>query len=439
MKRLFCIGLALFVATTTYAKEPKWFENKTPSAYPVDEFIIGFGKSTSSEKAVLQAQSEIASQLETTIHSTTTITEYESQTTSSITTEQTHQSTLSTEVLKRLQGVEVVKREKSGEAVYIMAVLSKKNFLGDLSKEIDSQRTEINSKLKKAKTEELKRHIQKAIILYDAIAPLCTEHHNALTLFNALSKSKKTTDVPSPSQLDTLLTDMIEGFSLVVKSGDNQTAKPAEELEEPIIFYATYKNLPYPNVPIVVHYSDGSPIAEGETEEDGTFETTVLAIPYPAQKAFVRASLLIQVPARLKNSLDNSITAAYSLAFSQINTLQLVAVKNPSDQALSGLFKLIESYGITWSNDSPFIVEAELEDTTISTLPGMTQQYIATVTWTLRVRLQNGNSLGTMRVKGQSINKNQEKAQAEAYQKLDLSKTAFYELLSKITKAKVGY
>ena len=148
MKRLLCVGLILYTATLAYAKEPKWFGNKTPSAYPITEYIVGFGSASSGEEAFTAAQAQIASQIETTIHSTTTITEYELQTASSIKSEQTHESVLVSETLKNLQGIDIVKREKSDGTFYIMATLSKKNFLSGLSKDLDTFKKDIEAKQK---------------------------------------------------------------------------------------------------------------------------------------------------------------------------------------------------------------------------------------------------------------------------------------------------
>lgn len=435
-----CLTLLLIgvLASTITASEPKWFENKTPSKYPISEFIIGFGKASSSQEALTLAQSEIAAQIETRIYSTTSITQIESNSKNSIEKNTTNEATLSSVVEKTLRGIDVVKREKKEDTVYIMAVLSKKSFLSSLEKELDSLKDPIESKQKKAKIEEFKLNIGNTLQHYKDLEPFCKKYHENLNLFNAFSPDKKQTNIPTVSQIKTLREDIVNGLSLKIKSGNYQTGKAASILQAPIVFEATYKERPLIGTKISIHYSDGTLIKEEKTDMDGETDIELLAIPFELQKTFITASLPIaNLTASEQENLQ--VSAYYSLAFSQLSILKLLPINEPNEKALAQLFKTIESFGITFDTTSPFLIEAELEDSSISSLSGAVfPQYIATITWNLRIRLQNGDTIATIRVKGKGINKDREKAELEAYQKLDISKTTFYEFISKFTKIKAG-
>lgn len=438
---LYTLGLLIgwgSVSPSIADSTPKWFENKTPSSYPVSEFIIGFGKAESSKDALTLAQSEIAAQLETTIHTSTSITETETKTGTTYITTTQHETELSSLVQKTLRGVDVVKREKKDGTVYLMAVLSKKTFTDSLEKEINSLKSSLETKLKKAKTEELKLNIDNALVLYKDILPLCKEYHANLTLFNAISEKKLSSQIPSVSDIQNLRDDVANGLTLKIKSGNYQTAEPATSLESPIVFELTYKDRPLENIKVSMYYSDGTLIKEKKTDQDGEVDIEPMAIPFELQKTYITASTAFSTftPKEVENL---QVSAYYSLAFSALTQLHLIPINEPSEKALSKLRDAIEAYGITWNKESPFVIEAELDPPTITTLSqAIIPQYIATLTWTLKIRLQNGNPLGTMQVRGKAISKDREKAELEAYEKLDLSKTMFYNFLSKIAKLKAG-
>lgn len=433
----FFIGWGSF-SPSLASTSPKWFENKTPSNYPISEFIIGFGKASSSKEALTLAQSEIAAQLETTIQTSTSIIETETKngTTYNVTTK--HETELSSLVQKTLRGVDVIKREKKDGTVYLMAALSKKTFTDSLEKDINALKSSLETRLKKAKIEELKLNIDNALELYKESLPLCKEYYANLTLFNAISEKKLSSQIPNVSDIQSLRDEIANGISLKIKSGNYQTAEPATSLESPIVFELTYKNRPLENINISMYYSDGTLIKEEKTDQEGEVAIEPMAIPFELQKTYITASTTFSTltPKEIENI---QVSAYYSLAFSALTQLQLIPINEPSEKALSKLSNLIESYGITWNPESPFVIEAELDPPSITTLSGaIIPQYIATLTWTLKIRLQNGNPLGTMQVRGRGIHKSREKAELEAYEKLDLSKTMFYNFLSKIAKTKAG-
>jgi hypothetical protein len=420
------------------AKEPKWFRNSARSGYSLNQFFVGYGVGASYEEATNLAKADIAGQLETTITSEVSIKENESfhGATSSFSREASAE--IESLVKQTIQGVQIGRRAKRKGKYYILATLNKKAFSLSLKDEISQAISAANKQVSTAKNFENKKDIQQAIQHYDAAIKSYTVIEKKIGIYNMAAK-RKYAPLPNSSaqKLRTQITEILNKISVSVVEGNNQSVKLGQELA-PITFQALYDNTPLQGIPITVRYSDRTKVNDGYTNQNGTFTSTVVAIPFQNNQNYIVADIILDsIPAHWNKALINSSAkSVYIIEENDIRKINLVFTDAEINTEISqSLIDQIENMGITLSESAPVTLEATLTEEDIKEIDGIFgDKFIVTSKWVLTLKTVNNLTLGNIESRGKGVHKNKTKAIEKSKKSIKLKKADFLELLSKEPK-----
>jgi len=270
------LPLSLIIFSLAFAKIPKWYTKTELPGYTLDFYITGTGSGASYDEAITKAQATIASQLRVTIKSELTSIEKEINEDDRISYMNLFESTSNSIVNEKVEGIEIIKKDKSEGVHYVFAVLSKEKFSAGLKAELDNLWSQIVSLTSNAR--ELKRQgkIFASLENYTDTQELITPFYTKKAFYDAIAYSPYIiAESISLGDLNSEIRGILAGVQVTLISGDNQTGTVGKPLPEPIIFQVNYRLgapediTPIPNMPLIIKYGDGNLVEKLTTDQYG--------------------------------------------------------------------------------------------------------------------------------------------------------------------------
>lgn len=422
---------------------PDWYLKGELSGYPKTGNFIGVGVGVNFLDAQNSAQAAIAAQLQVSISST-----IESET-KSIDTKDNNQyqeiykeKTKST-VDQAIKGIEVIKREKSGEKYYVFAVLNKLKYLNGLKIELDQLWSKLYSFVREARNLTSKGKIYAALANYTDAQTFIPEFYNKKFFYDALSSFQY--NINDNITQGTILTEMrnlLSGIQIIVVSGDKQSNLSGLPLVDPIEFNVFYLNknekISIVGIPLNVEYENGQLIQKGVSDENGNFSCFAIAHYTDALKGKIIAKLnLVGIPIEYKEYLKNAETSAtYSIVKTQPTKFTL-KISDDKGYRLSKietkLAKSIEKMGHYVGENSSLILDGIITTVDEKEISGMgSKQFLVTSELDLFLVVEStGEKVASLETAGKGLSvKNIEDAKENSYEKFKISNDDLSSMLS---------
>ncbi|MBN2829103.1 MAG: LPP20 family lipoprotein [Candidatus Cloacimonetes bacterium] len=431
----------LILGVTMLFAAPVWYDNPQAAGYPQNAYFVAGGVGTTQEEARMDAFSNIAGQMETTVKDQISVL---------MTSIQVNDAEFFSEVMSRasevtvegnLKGAEIVRREQEGNNHYILIVLEKDKVITAMEAELKPLWETITTLYDNAQNSVKDGNLIAAIEDYVSAEQMITVFYSKKSLYDNLSGKPypldKTITFPI---LDSEIRSLVAGIKLEVVDGDNQTAKSGSMLLNPIVFEVTTKlkgeRVPLANIPVAI-IQDKDVIQRGYTDSDGKYYAYLTATGNDERGKFTGRINLNQIPkAYSKQAKGFEETATYTvvqqtpIAF----TLSVTDTKgNPMPKVFDKVAKGVTKIGYMLSDNSPLKLEGIVDviDTKEIEGAGAMQTMVTTeVSLSLSTKFNNkvvGNY--TTEAKGLS-KKDARDATNKSYDKVTISKREFNEMIA---------
>lgn len=417
--------------------EPKWFVEGELPQYSTAYNYMGVGEGITYSAAQSAAQTAIAAQLKVTIASTiethTEAIETENSSYFSDVFKQSVQSTINQSV----NGIEIVKKEKSNGKYYVFAVLNKRRYMNSLNVELDQLWTKISSYVLNAREFTTQGRIFPALENYIEVQEFIPNFYSKKAFYDALST------VPfrlgqniTMGNVVTEMRDILSGVNIKVTSGNDQSALAGGPLSRPVIFNVYLKrrgkgnNIPIPGMPLAVKYEDGKVVERVTTDEYGSIESYVAAYPTGTSvgKIFAIPNLTSLPPIHKKYLKKTEAFATYKIVDSPPIAFTLTIVDEKGDRlnkVEDKITKSIERMGYSVGPEAELSLEGNvtiIEEKEVDGYSGT--QYLVTAELDMfMVVKMNGEKVASFDARGKGLSKkNIKDANKKAFRKLKLSK-----------------
>lgn len=430
----------------SFGQTPKWYINNQLSGYPSSQYFTGVGEGPTFEDAQSIAQAAIGAQLRVAVESTveTFVQEMDSDDKSEY-LEVFNKATRST-VDETITGIEVVKQKKVKKIFYVFAALNKDQFLSGVKVELDQLWGKTSKLIQDARNYANQGKIFVALENYTDAQEFVVPFYTQKAFYDALSPTPYITgETVTVSQLTSEIRGILSGVNIRVITGDNQSAKAGTELESPISFYTYYqkggsgKEIPIPNMPLIIKYEDGTIVERVSTDQDGNVETHVTAFPFSGNhgKVFARPNL-VRLPDLYKKYLKNAEgVMSYSLLGGSALSFSIV-IKDERGKRLpkveGKLAKSIQKLGYVISDNAELSLKGTVEKVTEKEIEGKSgTQYMVTSELSVFVVVKStGDQIASYSGTGKGLSsKNVQKALVASYKKLNIKKKDLAGMLSK--------
>ena len=444
------IILTLFGFYYCYS-QPSWI-NEKEKYYPTSKYLSAIGISENLETAQAQAFQGVLSQIKVKISGT--IKSSKSEISNEIQESITNNITATAE--GSLTNVEFVKTENYKSQFYVLAVLDKNKYilsiggeLRSLTTKLDEQNNLISNNLNNGKLLFALNEAQDFYMLYDAVL-------SKKVLYDAVSTKPFTLSTTfDASDLDEEIKSMLSSLKLEVISGIGQKGLAGSLLREPVKIFAsyTYKNsaIPISNFAICILDESDKILDKNNTNNDGNVSFYIIASPTSSNKGRVKiAPYFLHFPNLFNSYLKNIET---SLNFEVVNDMPLEMTFNVYDEEKNEIYDVQKrlAQNITKLGHTIRTVSSELSfelnfnnlDTKIvSGIQG--DQYLVKIEgiFSLKINLTD-ELIGSFSTTTMGLGNSEEKAVKTAYQKIQLDKNKFAEIINNgkdaIKRAKEKY
>jgi len=405
---------------------PKWYLNNGTQEYNTAYYFVGLGEGESYDEASKSAQMDIASQIKTKIDSS-----LESKTTQVTGNENSYNKNVQLNIKSSsneiLTGVEFVKKEKSENSFYVLAVLEKSKYLLGIETELNKMKDEIEE------IDNLKNNPLILLKEYVKAGEKMEKFYQKKILHDAIS-NKEYMISPTFRNIDfnTKIKNTISNIYLEVVSGENQTGKEGETLKNPVVFEAKYKEEVIPKFPIMVKEGNGKILGKFATDENGQIEVYATVFTDESKKGRIIAGVdLLKMPSEIRDDFKNvKVYANYSrekenkISFS----INIIDEKNKKIKEINRkVTRLVTKGGNVISEKSNLNLDGKIiinEIKEVESFGGM--MYIANISLDLNV-IDNRNDLilSSMNSKGKGMGRNESQAIMSAYKKIKISQKSF--------------
>ncbi len=432
---LLLCGIAMLFAA------PTWYDNPQAAGYPQNAYYVGGGVGSTHEEARMDAFSNIAGQMETTVKDQISV----------LTTSlQVDNDEFFSEVMSRasevtvegnLRGAEIVRRDQEGNLHYILVVLEKNKLLNAMKEELDPLWESITSLYNNAQNAVQEGNLVVAIEDYVSCEQMLTVFYSKKSLYDNLSSSTYNLDKTITFPIvDSEIRNLVASLDIKVVDGDNQVAKSGSMLLNPIVFEVTTKQnsdrVPLANIPIAI-YQNKEVIERGYTDDNGKYEAYLKALGNEERGEYRGKINLYQIPrAYAKEAKGLEDKASYKVVQqAPVNfTLSVIDTKGkPVPKVFDKVSKGLTKLGYVLNDKSPLKLEGIVDviDTKEIEGAGAMQTMVTTeVSLSLSTKYNNkvvGNY--TLEAKGLS-KKNEKDAIIKSYNKVNVKKREFDEMIA---------
>ena len=433
--------LLLIVGITILFAAPVWYDNPQVADYPQNAYFVGGGIGSTQEEARMDAFSNIAGQMETTVKDQISV----------LTTNlQVNDQEFFSEVMSRasevtvqgnLKGAEIVKRDQEGNMHYILVVLEKDKLLNAMQAELDPLWESITSLYSNAQTAVEEGLLVAAIEDYVSCEQMLTVFYSKKSLYDNLASSpfKLDTTITFPI-VDSEIRSLVSGLKIKVVDGDNQTAKSGTMLLNPIVYEVTAKakgdRVPMANIPVTI-YQDKDVIQRGFTDDEGKYYAYLTATGNDTRGKYKGRINLYQIPrAYSKKAKGFETTATYkTVAQAPINFTLSVTDNSgrPMQKVYDKVAKGVTKIGYMLSDNSPFKLEGIVDVLDTKEIEGAAaMQTMVTTELSLNLSTKfNNKVVGNYTTEAKGLSKRNEKdAVKKSYNKIKISKRQFNEMIA---------
>jgi hypothetical protein len=421
---------------------PVWYDNPQAAGYPQNAYFVAGGVGTTQEEARMDAFSNIAGQMETTVKDQISVL---------MTSIQVDDAEFFSEVMSRasevtvegnLKGAEIVKRDQEGNNHYILIVLEKDKVITAMEAELKPLWETITTLYGNAQQSVKDGNLIAAIEDYVSAEQMITVFYSKKSLYDNLSGKPYPLDKTITFQiLDSEIRSLVANLKIEVIEGDDQSAKNGTMLMNPIVFEVTTKvgkeRAPLANIPIVI-YQDKEVVQRGYTDGNGQYKAYMIASSALDRDKFVGKINLMQIPKAYAKSAkgfeakaDYRVVAEAPLSF----TLTVVDTKgNPEPKVFDKVSKSLTKLGYMLSDNSPFKLEGVVDviDTKEIEGAGAMQTMVTTeVSLNLMTKFNN-KVVGNVSVEAKGLSKkNEADAIEKSYNKISVGKREFTDMIAR--------
>ena len=430
----------------SFGQIPKWYVNNALTGYTSNEYFTGTGEGETFEVAQANAQAVIGAQLQVTVESTVeSFVEEMVSDDQSVLMEGFRKATTST-VNKTINGIEVVKQKKVKKVYYVFAALNKDKFLAGLKVELDQLWGSTYGLIEDAREQIAEGNIFAALENYTEAQEFVVPFYTQKAFHDALSPIPYvTTETVTLPQLVAEIRNILAAVTVEVSSGDNQVAASGKVLDDPITFQVYYKDgernkqIPIPNMPMVIKYDDGTVVERGSTDQEGNVETYVTAVPASGKhgKIFARPNLTRVQDIYRKQLKNTEGVATYTLADAAPVSFALI-IKDERGKRLpkveAKLTKSIEKNGGIINPKAAITLKGTVEVLSEKEVEGKNGiQHMVTSELSLFMVVNSTNeTVASFSARGKGVSpKNVQKAKAASFQKISIKKKALAEMMAK--------
>ncbi len=439
MKKLTLILMLCGIAMLFAA--PVWYDNPQAAGYPHNAYFIGGGMGSTHEEARMDAFSNIAGQMETTVKDQISVL------TSSL---QINDEEFFSEVMSRasevtvqgnLKGAEIVKREQEGNSHYILVVLEKDKLLTAMREELDPLWDSITSLYDSAQSAVEDGNLVAAIEDYVSCEQMITVFYSKKSLYDNLSGTPYELDKTITfAKVDSEIRNLVTSMKIEVVEGDNQVGKSGSMLQNPIVFEVTTKmkgdRVPLSNIPVAI-YQDKEVIERGFTDEEGRYEAYLKALGNDERGKYRGKISMYQIPrAYAKKAKGFEDTAKFKIVEKTpvsftLNVYDTKGRRMPKvyDKVSKGVTKL----GYIVSDNSPLLLEGIVDVIDVKEIEGAAaMQTMVTTEVSLELRTKyNNKAVGNYTLEAKGLSKKNEKdAIKKSYNKIKIKKRDFNEMIA---------
>ena len=421
--------------------EPKWFLNNTLKGYPPSEFYIGVGSGLSFKKALEEAQSTIAGQLEVSIKSTinSSVVSIEKDGNSDL-KDSFSQNTESIINLS-INGIEVIESDKDRLTHYVFAVLNKQKYSNGLKVELDGLMNSMISYQKSAEVALQENKIFTSIQHYMDLQNILPVFTSKKFFYNSVSIIPYMDDPGLlPDKVLPEIGKIISGIKIEVVSGSRQSAMSGRPLPNPVIIKSYYRStsIPLIDMPLIVKYKNGKIASRGFTDKNGNSEFYLNAISSgnKREKVIVSPNFSNLGSVYKKYLKNTSLSVFYSISeISPISFDISITDKNGIilDKVENKLLKSLQKLGHYSSENSKLLISGivyNLDQKEIEGKNGL--QYLVKSELDLILSIKEDNSkLSSFSIVGKGLSKKSfHDANKKSYQKFKIGQRGLSEILS---------
>ena len=439
--KYFHIYFLVFFSFLTGKNEPKWFLNNTLKGYPSSEFYIGVGSGLSFKKALEEAQSIIAGQLEVSIKSTIRSSVVSIEENGNNDFRDTFSQNTESFINLSINGIEVIESDKSKLTHYVFAVLNKQKYSNGLKVELDGLMNSMISYQKSAKVSLQENKIFNSIQYYMDLQEILTvfaskkSFYNSISMIPYIDNPELSLDMVQPE-----IGKIISGIKIEVVSGNRQSATSGRPLPNPIIINCYYKKTSSPliEMPLIAKYKNGEIASKTFTDKNGNCEFYLNAISSGNKREkIIIAPNFSNLGAVFKKYLKNtSLSVFYSISeISPISFDILIKDKNGNilNKVENKLLKSLQKLGHYSSENSKLIISGivyNLDQKEIEGKGGL--QYLVKSELDLILSIKEDNSkLSNFTIIGKGLSKiSFDDANRKSYQKFKIGQRGLSEVLA---------
>ena len=421
--------------------EPKWFLNNTLKGYPSSEFYIGVGSGLSFKKALEEAQSIIAGQLEVSIKSTISSSVVSIEENGNSDFKDSFSKNTESIINLSINGIEVIESDKNKLTHYVFAVLNKQKYSNGLKVELDGLMNSMISYQKSAKVALRENKIFISIQHYidlQNLLPVFTSKksfYNSISMTPYIDNPELSLDMVQPE-----IGNIISGIKIEVVSGNRQSATSGRPLPNPIIINCYHKNTSSPliEMPLIAKYKNGEIVSKTFTDKNGNCEFYLNAISSGNKREkIIIAPNFSNLGAVFKKYLKNtSLSVFYSI--SEISPISFdISIKDKNGNILNKvenkLLKSLQKLGHYSSENSKLIISGivyNLDQKEIEGKGGL--QYLVKSELDLILSIKEDNSkLSSFTIIGKGLSKiSFDDANRKSYQKFKIGQRGLSEVLA---------
>ena len=433
----FLIGFSFLTGNN----EPKWFLNSTLKGYPSSEFYIGVGSGLSFKKALEEAQSIIAGQLEVSIKSTIRSNIISIEENGDNDFKDSFSQNTESFINLSINGIEVIESDKSKLTHYVFAVLNKQKYSNGLKVELDGLMNSMISYQKSGKFALQENKIFTSIQHYMDLQEILPVFTSKKSFYNSISM-KPYIDNPDLS-LDVVQPEIgkiISDIKIEVVSGNRQSATSGRPLPNPIIVNCYHKKTssPLSDMPLIAKYKKGEIASRTFTDKNGNCEFYLNAISSGNKKEKIMISPnFSNLGTVFKKYLKNtSLSVFYSI--SEISPISFdISITDKNGNVLNKvenkLLKSLQKLGHYSSENSKLLISGivyNLDQKEIEGKDGL--QYLVKSELDLFLSIKEDNSkLSSFTIIGKGLSKKGfDDAYRKSHQKFKIGQRGLSEVLS---------
>jgi len=385
------------------------------------DYIYGQGTGDSFEKALADAQMQIAQQISVRVQGFSELRTLDIETDGKAFYSHSIEKSTRLSVDRNITGIEVLSSSEKDGVYEVHAGLDKARLVTSLRGELDLLSSSAQQLVADAKAmaEQGKPLISvKNYLDAQALVPGIYAQKSIYDSF-----ASQTYIIPAEitiPALESSMRDLISRIGFKVVSGDNQSAPDGMDLPAPVVFMAMYRSpaneeVPIPAYPVKVSYGDASPITKGETDSAGLYAVKVKSHRLDGQNQVLIRSDALMLPDYLAR-LAASAVATYQVEAAQ-KTEVAVIVTNERGLRMEDVERMVakalSGSGFVISEQADLELNGVLSTESVKQVEGLSgTSYVANVRLDLQLnRRSTGLGLGSFSASGTGMST---KGEAEA-------------------------